>query len=157
MDVGRQRIRGHLLHGVRGQYSCAVELAAVEQHLAEAQIVGCSRDQPAAAGEHLARLGHIEGGIARLRRLDQAAKRRLRHMKAGIHHMQRTEDAVLEELVEWLFRRDLDDVRQHVDPPTVFPDLPGLMRQWQIRKAGDEFGQGILAAEMCLSINPVNR
>jgi hypothetical protein len=52
---------------------------------------------------------------------------------------------------------DLDDARQHVNAPTVFPDLARLMYKWQLPEAGDEVGQGRIAREHRASIKSVKR
>jgi hypothetical protein len=49
-------VHGHELDRLAAEQTDAIELALVQHELAEAQIVRCRRDQPAAAGIHLARI-----------------------------------------------------------------------------------------------------
>ncbi len=95
---GGQVIPRHQVDGLAPQHADAVQLAAVEQHLGEAQIVGRGGDQPHAARGIGARLGKGAGGRcvqqAQLA-LDSAIQRRKAvqlvrgHPKAGVVHTQR--------------------------------------------------------------------
>ena len=54
--------------------------------------------------------------------------------------MQWAEHAALQELTEWLSRRDLGDPRQHIDAEAVFPNLAGLVRRRHLSETGDPPG-----------------
>src|SRR5271168_2439115 len=73
-----------------------------------------------------------------------------RNVESRVDHTQRPEQAALQKLVERLAGRDLDDPRQHVDAPAIFPHFAGLVRERQSSEAGDEISQGVVGAERSL-------
>jgi transposase len=77
---GRQRVRRHLLHCLRAEHAHAVEFAAIQKHLAEAEIVRRSRNEPAVAGEQLWRPSDIpDRRPFRHRGIDKAIELLLRY------------------------------------------------------------------------------
>ncbi len=129
-DVGRQGIRRHLLHGLGLKDAHATELAAVQQHLAEAQVVGRGRGKTAATHEQRGGLGDVPQRRPAARgRVDQPRELVRRHEEAGIDHAERLEDPVLKEPVERPARSDLDQAAQHVDAMAVFPGFARLMNE----------------------------
>jgi len=108
----------------------SLQLAAVQQHLAEAEVVPHRGDQPAAS-ERIA--GGLRDWVAVLgfnhfqhslfaRPVDQkpgASPFPAGTQKAGVGHTQRGEDALLQEILESLPRSQLDDVAQHINRKTV--------------------------------------
>ncbi len=130
------------LHRLRAEHAHAVEFAAIQQHLAKAEIVGRGRNQAAAAGKQLRRRRDVpDPRPFRHRRIDEAVELRFRHVEAGVDHMQRRKDAALQELVERLTGSHLDDPAEHVDAPAIFMDLAGLMGERQARQSGNEIRQ----------------
>jgi hypothetical protein len=78
----------------RSQNSRALKLAAVEQHLGEAQEVGDRRNDSSAAGKERLRLADI--AIRKRRRLrarhgNETIEFVLRHREAGVDHAERRE------------------------------------------------------------------
>jgi hypothetical protein len=47
----------------------------------------------------------------------------------------------LQELVEWFARRYLDDPRERINSPTIFPDFARLVGKREGRKPGDKIGK----------------
>ena len=142
----RHLVRRHQLDGGGRQDAHAVELAAVEQHLAEAHVVGGGRGQAAAAGEELGGL-EVVGAAAEALRARPACRRGCscrpartgglfgRHPERGVLHAERPEDALLQVLVERLAREHLDQVALDVDRDAVVPLGPGLLAQRDLRPA----------------------
>ena len=57
--IGRKGVRRHPPYGIGREDARPVELAAIQQHLAEAQVIRRCRNQPATTGEQLCRPGDI--------------------------------------------------------------------------------------------------
>src|SRR6185312_4171039 len=94
----------------------AVKLAAVEQHLAEAQKIRNRGDDASAAPEERLRLADVafrKGLGLRARHGDETSKLVLRHREAAIDHVQRAEEAALQKLIEGLSRHDFNDAAEH--------------------------------------------
>ena len=140
---------------MRAEHAHAVEFAAVQQHLAEAEIVGRGRNEAAAAGKQLRRRRDIpDRRPFRHGRIDEAAELGFRHVKAGVDHMQRRKDAALQELVERLTGSDFDDPAEHVDAQAIFTDFAGLMGERQARQSGNEIRQRLSRRYAVASIQP---
>ena len=88
----------------------AIELAAIEQHLGESQIIGDRGQQSAAAREHAAGIGELLGE-QRSERLQlpigamhedarDVTRHRGRRMKRGCRHPERTKERAVEIRVE---------------------------------------------------------
>src|SRR5215471_285479 len=88
----------------RRQDAHPVELATIEQHLAEPQIVDRGRYQSTAAREQRGRLGDVTNRVYRCvgRRIDQAGELFRRHPESGVDHPEWFEQAVAQKLIERL-------------------------------------------------------
>ena len=73
----------------------------------------------------------------------------LRYVEAGVDHVQRREQAILQKLVECLARYNFNDTAENIETQGVFPDFARLMQQWQRAEARDERGKGLVAPEWC--------
>jgi hypothetical protein len=86
-------------------------------------------------------------------RIDEAAELGLRHIEAGVDHMQRRKDAALQELVERLAGGHLDDPAEDVGAQAVFVNLAGLMGERHARQSGNEIRQRRVAS-VCGRVDP---
>src|SRR5215470_17564278 len=128
-NPGWQRVRRHPTDGCGLKDAHAVELAAVEQHLAEPQIIRHGRHEPVAAREQCGRLAPVSIRINLYadRWIEQTGKLLRRYKEGGVDHAERFEQAAVEKLIERLARGDFDDSSQHVNAVAILPDLARLM------------------------------
>src|SRR5208283_5012420 len=151
VHAGRQRIRRHQPDRFRLQDAHAVKLAAVEQHLAEAQKIRNRGDDASAAREERLRLADVairERGLGlRPRHGDETGKLVLRYREAAIDHVQRREEAALQKLIEGLSRHDFNDAAEHVVTDGIFPDFARLVQKRQGAEARDEVRDRLVAPE----------
>ena len=142
--LGQQVVRAHHLDRPRRQQPGAAELAAVQQHLHEPQVVSRRGVEPAAPG----RPGRRQGAHFVVGELQPAVVRRLvnpggavdlsrRHEEPGVDHAEGLEDALEQELVERLPRQLLDQIALHVDGDAVVPFGARLRPQGQLRELVD--------------------
>jgi hypothetical protein len=151
-NPGRQRIRRHPADGCGLKDAHAVELAAVEHHLAEPQIIRHGRHQPGAAREQRRRLGEgsIRINLYADRWVEQTGNLFRRYPEGSVDDAERFEQAAVEKLIERLARGDLDDPSQHVNAVAIFPDLARLMSEREPRQTGREVLQRAMAGEASL-------
>src|SRR5258708_5110230 len=103
----------------RRQDANPVEFAAVQQHLAEPEIVSRGRDHPASAGWPLWFVAHVQkyralpGRWIDLR-LGETLDPRLGHEKPRRIHAERLQNSVGNKLIEGNAGCDLDDPSEHV-------------------------------------------
>src|SRR5690348_13693455 len=96
-------VRGHVLDSFAPKDARPAERAAIQQHQGESQVIACSGDAAAAAAIESVRLGAIAHAL-RLSR-ERIAWQSLReamdfvrwHHEAGIIHVERFKNALLEE------------------------------------------------------------
>ena len=125
---------------LRRQQPHPVELAAVQQHLAESQVVA-RRSTPRrrrrnASGARPPGVAHRRP-LAGLRidlRLGEAGGRPPGRGETGVGHAERAGDAPAIEIAERLARDDLDDAAEHIGRHAVFPGRARLEHQWQPRQ-----------------------
>src|SRR5262245_45607901 len=126
-------VRHHELHRARAQDALARELAAVEQHLRELEVVLGAGGEPAGAGEvHAVELlvgirlevAALSARVDRGHALGFVAGER----EAAVGHTERREDPLLEEHVVRLARHHLADSAQYVEAreAAVAPQRGGL-------------------------------
>src|SRR2546425_11641074 len=126
LDV-TEMIRRHVAHGGTAQQPDAIEMAAVEQHLAKARVVP---RRPGGAGaprvillrrRDVEQLDRLARRLVRRERLRQTANLVLRYEECRVGHLERGEDALREELAEGGSRDRLDPAAQHVGRKAVLP------------------------------------
>jgi hypothetical protein len=139
---GGEVIRRHVSDGLAAEDAHAVELAAIDQHLREAQGNRCRRGHHAMPAREqrclVARIQHdhrvpvlVAAGLG----LGDAVLLCRRHVPAGVHHLQRLEDALGQEYVQRLPGCDFDHATEHVGGMAVLPHRARLVAQ-------RDFGQG---------------
>jgi hypothetical protein len=139
--IGRQMIGRHECHALRCQQPGPIELAAVQQHLAEPEIVGSGRYSSAAARDPAARVGDVaHRRSCPARRIDlRLGDTRRPFAGCGEPRVAKTErpaDPRVDEIGQILPRYDLDDPPEDVGLHAVFPGRPRLEHQRQ----GGELG-----------------
>src|SRR5712671_7359195 len=109
-----------------------VEFAAVQQHLAEPEIISTGRDHPAAAGWPFRFAAHVRkrrappGRWIDLR-LGETLDLRLGHEKPRRIHPERLQNPLRNKLIEGNAGYDLDDPSEHVGRIAIFPGCPRLV------------------------------
>ena len=145
--------RSHQLDGPRRQQPLAIQLAAVDEHQAELQVVLGRAEQTAAAGEVGAvdevRLTLHPAQLAVLPRVPRRRARVAGRVEVRVLHPERVEDALLRELIEAHARDDLDDAGEHVEAVlgAVGPARPRLELQHCLAEARNEVGKAFLVLE----------
>ena len=146
VDFGPEVIGRHVLHGLARKDAHAVELAAVQKHLREPQVIDGAGHRAAAAAVELVEFRAV---AQRLRLAGQRiVGQRLRvtpeifgrHDETRVDHAQRTEDPLLEKLAQRHAGDLFDDETQHVQTQAVFPRRARLIVQRQRGEPLDEFG-----------------
>ncbi len=139
----------HQRDGLRRQQAHPVEFAAVQQHLAEAHIVGSRRDGAAAArlpARGLRDVAHRRALAGRRigLRLGNPRHALAGRGKAGIDHAERAGDALGKYLAQRLAGCHLDDAAEHVGRHAVFPGGARLEHQRQLAELRGEVGVGLV-------------
>ena len=131
-----QRVGSHHVDRRALQQTLSIQLAAVEHHLREAQIVGRRRIQTAAArrqARHFAdqRIPWQRGerALGLVPCVDRRDPRQLRfwYEEAGVLHPERREDPVAQEVRKRFPRQLLDQIALNVDGHAVDPLLARLI------------------------------
>jgi len=148
-------VLGHQLDGLQAQDSHIIELAAVEQHLGETQVVGRGGDKSATAGEiprplrKVARFARFLGrdhGIFLVRRVDggQAFYIFRWHEETGVLHAEGFENAFFKELVERLPGHNLYKTAKDIGGEAVLPDGAWPVFEWNRGELGDRVLNGLV-------------
>ncbi len=133
--------------------SRALERAAVQEHLGEAHVVAGGRHAAAAATFELRRLRGIEQLDLLVRvGIDRQRLREARLPVGGddetrVGHLERTEDALGENLAERLARHDFDDAPENIGREAVLPRRTRLIQERQLGEPRDELLRRELACE----------
>ena len=157
----------HQGHGLRPEDPHTVELAAVRQHLGEAQVIAGRRDKAGAAHLDLGRLA-VSAGLGIVHH-DHAAFRRRRvvhgeaiellvgDVEVRVDHVQRVEDPLLQELAEGLAGSDLDHPARDFEADAVVPRGAGVSEQGLLRQLPDIVRQVVVGDRVGRAFQTVRR
>ena len=136
-------VRRHQRDRRARQQARPADLASVQQHLREAQVVRCRRHRPRAAGVRGRRVARIDEPerLPRRRilveRRRETPPRRGRYREARVGHVQRTEQSRREEVAEPHARRGLDDAPEDIRCEAVLEHGARLVDERRGREARD--------------------
>ena len=139
-------VRGHVVDGARAEDARAFEFPAIGQHLREAQVIASRGNQAVAARKKRLRFAEVDE-FRRLAAIDvghglgEPVLLFGRHLKSGIDHFQRLEDAFGEKTVQRLSGSDFDDTAEHVSGVAVLPGGSRLELQRQLGERAAEIGK----------------
>ena len=146
-------VERHQLQSPRTEDACAIELATVRQHFAEAHVIRRGRYETAGAGQigawlrvraAVGRLGEHVAAVAFGSRLvvgGEPVDLGLGDLESGVRHAQWTGDALLKEMVKSLAAQELAEVTDDICRDAVVPLRARVARQGQPPQLRDEVGQ----------------